>query len=65
MLRRKAWPKHLVLLRWRQGEAAEDLGMTEEEIQSFPDLEHDDIREALHYAAKALRERELPMVKFG
>lgn len=38
-------------------------GMTGEEIlKSFPDLEHEDIREALHYAAEALQERELPMV---
>lgn len=38
-------------------------GMTEEEIlKSFPDLEHEDICEALHYAAEALQERELPMV---
>ena len=41
-------------------------GMTEQAIlKSFPDLEHEDIREALHYAASALQERELPMVKFG
>jgi len=39
-------------------------GMTEEEIlQAFPDLERDDIREALRYAAEAVRERELPLVK--
>jgi uncharacterized protein (DUF433 family) len=38
-------------------------GMTEEEIlKSYPDLEKEDIREALHYAAEALQERELPMV---
>lgn len=40
--------------------------MTEEEIlKSFPDLEHEDIREALHYAARAVQERELPMVNVG
>ena len=39
-------------------------GMTEPEIlQGFPDLERDDIREALRYAAEAVRERELPLVK--
>ncbi|MBS3909295.1 MAG: DUF433 domain-containing protein [Actinobacteria bacterium] len=39
-------------------------GMTEDEIlRTFPDLEHEDIREALHYAAEAVRERELPLVK--
>jgi uncharacterized protein (DUF433 family) len=38
-------------------------GMTDEEIvRSYPDLEPPDIREALHYAAEALRERELPLV---
>jgi uncharacterized protein (DUF433 family) len=38
-------------------------GMTEEEIlKSYPDLEREDIREALHYAAEALQERELPLV---
>jgi len=39
-------------------------GMTEEEIlRMFPDLEGEDIREALHYAAEAVRERELPLVQ--
>lgn len=38
-------------------------GMTEEEIlKAFPDLEQEDIREALRYAAEAVRERELPLV---
>jgi uncharacterized protein (DUF433 family) len=37
-------------------------GMTPKEIlAAYPDLERDDIQEALHYAADALRERELPM----
>ena len=37
-------------------------GMTEAEIlRSFPDLELEDIREALRYAAEAVRERELPV----
>ena len=41
-------------------------GMTEEEIlRSYPDLERDDIREALRYAAAAVRERELPLVKIA
>jgi uncharacterized protein (DUF433 family) len=41
-------------------------GMTEAEIlNSYPDLERDDIREALHYAAEALQERELPLVNPG
>ena len=38
--------------------------MTEEEIlRAYPDLERDDVREALRYAAEAVRERELPLVK--
>lgn len=38
-------------------------GMAEDEIlKSFPDLEREDIREALQYAAEAVRERELPLV---
>jgi uncharacterized protein (DUF433 family) len=41
-------------------------GMTDAEIlRDYPDLEAADIREALHYAAAALRERELPLVKAG
>jgi uncharacterized protein (DUF433 family) len=39
-------------------------GMTENEIlDAYPDLEKDDIREALHFAAEAVRERELPLLK--
>jgi len=39
-------------------------GMTEEEIlREYPDLESGDIREALRYAAEAVRERELPLLK--
>ena len=34
----------------------------EEILAAYPDLEPDDIPEALHYAAEAVRERELPMV---
>ena len=37
-------------------------GMTVEEILSdFPDLEAEDVAEALRYAAAALLERELPL----
>jgi uncharacterized protein (DUF433 family) len=37
-------------------------GMTEADIlKAYPDLEPDDIHEALHYAAEAVRERELPL----
>ena len=38
-------------------------GMTEEQIlKAYPDLEREDIQEALRYAAEAVRERELPLV---
>jgi uncharacterized protein (DUF433 family) len=38
-------------------------GMTEEEIlRTYPDLQRDDLQEALRYAAEAVRERELPLV---
>jgi len=37
-------------------------GMSDSEIvAAFPDLETDDIREALRFAAEAVRERELPI----
>ena len=36
--------------------------MTETEIlEAYPDLDAEDIREALQYAAEAVRERELPL----
>jgi uncharacterized protein (DUF433 family) len=38
-------------------------GMTDTEIlEAYPDLEPDDIREALGYAAEAVRERTLPLL---
>ena len=38
-------------------------GMTETDIlQAYPDLESADIKEALHFAAEAVRERELPLL---
>ena len=38
-------------------------GITDDEIlTAYPDLEPPDIREALRYAAEAVRERELPLV---
>ena len=41
-------------------------GMSEREIlDAYPDLEAEDIREALHYAAEAVRERELPLSAAG
>jgi uncharacterized protein (DUF433 family) len=41
-------------------------GMTEDEtLRAYPHLEAEDIREALRYAAAAVRERELPLVTAG
>lgn len=41
-------------------------GMNEREIlDAYPDLEPDDLREALRYAAEAVRERELPLAAAG
>ena len=38
-------------------------GMSEEEIlKAYPDLEIEDIHQALRYAAEAVKERELPLV---
>jgi len=38
-------------------------GLTEHEIlQDYPDLESEDIHEALRLAAKALEERQLPII---
>lgn len=39
-------------------------GMSFDEIlKAYPDLQQEDIKEALRYAAEAVRERELPLVK--
>jgi len=41
-------------------------GMSESEIViAYPDLEAEDVREAIRYAAAAVRERELPLVASG
>lgn len=41
-------------------------GMDEGEILiAYPDLEADDVREALRYAAEAVRERSLPLSAAG
>ncbi|MGH7930516.1 MAG: DUF433 domain-containing protein [Candidatus Binatia bacterium] len=38
-------------------------GMADSEIlNAYPDLEAADIRESLHFAAEAVRERELPLI---
>ena len=42
------------------GMVAEDMGR-EEILKAYPDLELEDIQEALHFAAEAVRERELPL----
>jgi uncharacterized protein (DUF433 family) len=41
-------------------------GMTDDEIMTaLPDVEAEDIAEALRYAAEAVRERELPLTAAG
>jgi uncharacterized protein (DUF433 family) len=41
-------------------------GMSEPEIvAAYPDLEPEDVREAIQYAAEAVRERELPLAASG
>jgi uncharacterized protein (DUF433 family) len=41
-------------------------GMSDQEIlAAYPDLEAEDIREAVRYAAEAVRERELPLAASG
>jgi uncharacterized protein (DUF433 family) len=38
-------------------------GMSVDEIiDALPDLEPEDVQEALHYAAESVRERELPLI---
>ena len=32
-------------------------------LRAFPDLEPDDVSQALHYAAEAVLERELPLLR--
>ena len=46
------------------GMVADEMTVTEI-LTAFPDLEREDIREALHYAAEAVRERALPLVGAG
>lgn len=43
---------------------ADGMGI-EEILELYPDLEREDIPEALRYAAEAVRERELPLVANG
>lgn len=41
-------------------------GMSDPEIlAAYPDLQAEDIREAIRYAAEAVRERELPLAASG
>lgn len=41
-------------------------GMSEADIvDTYPDLETDDVREAMQFAAEAVRERELPLAASG
>lgn len=34
-------------------------------LAAYPDLEAEDVREAMRYAAEAVRERELPLTATG
>ncbi len=43
------------------GMVAEGMGH-EEILKAYPDLVAEDFQEALHFAAEAVRERELPLV---
>jgi uncharacterized protein (DUF433 family) len=43
------------------GMVAEGMEM-QEILAAYPDLEQEDIREALRFAAEAVRERELPLL---
>ena len=41
-------------------------GMSEDDIlREYPDLELEDIREALRYAAEAVQERQIPLARAG
>lgn len=42
------------------GMLADDMSI-EEILDAYPDLEAEDVREAMRYAAEAVRERELPL----
>ncbi len=42
------------------GMLADDMS-TAEILDAYPDLEAEDVREAMRYAAEAVRERELPL----
>ena len=46
------------------GMVAENMSL-QEILQAYPDLEPDDIRQALNYAAEAVREQVLPLTGTG
>ena len=46
------------------GMVAENMSQ-QEILQAYPDLEPDDIRQALNYAAEAVREQVLPLTGTG
>ncbi len=46
------------------GMVAEGMG-DPEVLAAYPDLQAEDIREAMRYAAEAVRERELPLAATG
>lgn len=46
------------------GMVADEMSV-DEILEAYPDLEREDIREALQYAAQVMLERELPLVSFA
>ncbi len=44
------------------GMVADRMGF-QEILESYPDLEHEDIADSLRFAAEAVRERELPLIR--
>lgn len=56
------WAAHPGLL---GGDMVADGMSAAETVEAYPDLEPDDMTEALRYAAEAVRERELPLAAAG
>ena len=58
-IRRLRIPVSIVVELVADGRSAEEI------LALYPNLEAEDIPEALHFAAEAVRERELPLVSSG
>ena len=52
-------------LAFEQGRWEEAISEYREILAAYPDLQAEDIEEALRYAAEAVRERELPLAAAG